>query len=139
MASRAIEVELTDEVDAAIRLTAEHSGREYAAVAGELLTEAVRMRRVPGIVFADGVSGRVARVAGTGLEVWEIIQGYQASGEEWQCLREAYDWLSEAQLRAALAYYEAFPAEIEERLQREARWTPEHLYATYPFMRPSAD
>jgi hypothetical protein len=38
-----------------------------------LLTEAEKMRRVPGIAFADGTSGRVPRIAGTGLEVFKSI------------------------------------------------------------------
>jgi len=42
-------------------------------------------------------------------------------------------WLSEAQLRAGLAYYELYPAEIEERLAREAAWTPEHTAHELPF------
>ena len=136
MPNRAVRVQVSDEVDAVIRETAERAGRDYAAVAGELLAEAVRMLRVPGIVFADGRQGRVARIAGTGLEVWEIVQGYRAVGESLERLRQAYDWLTDEQVRAALAYFEAFPAEIEARLQREAHWTPERLYTAHPFTRP---
>ena len=36
-------------------------------------------------------------------------------------LRQNYPWLSEAQLRAALGYYEIYPSEINARLEREAR------------------
>ena len=39
----------------------------------KLHSEAVKMRRAPGIVFADGPSGRRAVVAGSGLDVWEIM------------------------------------------------------------------
>ena len=42
----------------------------------------------------------------------------------------------EEQLRSALAYAEAYPDEIEARIQADEAWTPERLWETYPFMRP---
>ena len=51
-------------------------------------------------------------------------------------LRQAYHWLSEHELRAAVAYAEAYPEEIEERLRADEYWTPERVWETYPFMRP---
>ncbi len=54
------------------------SGSDFSAIAKDLLLEAIKMRRCPGIIFADGVTGRRARVAGTGLEVWEIITTYKS-------------------------------------------------------------
>ena len=45
------------------------------------LSEEEKMRRVPGILFVDGATGRRARVQGTGLEVFEIIHGYEVVGE----------------------------------------------------------
>jgi uncharacterized protein (DUF433 family) len=82
--------------------------------------EAERMRRVPGIFFADGPVGRRARVTGTGIDVFEIIKSYKAMGRDWRRLRSGYDWLSEEQLQAALDYYALYPDEIEARLEREA-------------------
>ncbi len=62
-------VRLPDELARMVRSWAEERGRPFSEVLRELLEEAVKMRRCPGIVFADGPSGRRARVAGTGLEV----------------------------------------------------------------------
>ena len=56
-----------------IERIARETGRDFSSIAKDLLGEAIKMRRCPGIVFADGVSGRRARIAGTGLEVWEVI------------------------------------------------------------------
>ena len=50
--------------------------------------EGEKMRRVLGIVFADSPSGRVARVAGTGLAAWEIIKSYRAVDRNFDQLRE---------------------------------------------------
>jgi hypothetical protein len=51
-------------------------------------------------------------------------------------LRAAYHWLTEQQLRSALAYAESYPDEIEQRLADEAEWSPDRAWETYPFMRP---
>ena len=85
------------------------------------------MRRAPGIVFADGPAGRRAVVAGSGLDVWEVVATWRAGGGDWEDLRTDYPWLAEPQLRAALAYYELYPAEIDARLAREERWTADRV------------
>jgi uncharacterized protein (DUF433 family) len=102
-----------------------------------MLSEAVKMRRIPGIVFVDASGEREARIAGTGIDVFEVVRDYRAMGCEWDALRRAYHWLQERQLRAALAYAEAYPEEIEARLKAEEAWTPERIWATYPFTKPS--
>lgn len=102
----------------------------------ELLDEAMRMRHAPGIAFADSITGRRAIIAGTGLDVWEVIAAWQMAGKKFDTLQDDFPWLSEVQLRAALAYYERYPAEIDVRLERERAWTPEQLQQTLPFVRP---
>jgi uncharacterized protein (DUF433 family) len=103
-----------------------------------MLDEALRISRAPGIVFVDGRGGRRAAVAFSGLEVWEIVATWREGGERWEALHEAYPELSELQLRAALNYHAAFPDEIDARLRREAEWTPEAVYAQFPFMNPES-
>ncbi len=87
----------------------------------ELEQEAEKMRRVPGIVFAEGSFGRVPRIDGTGIEVFEVIGVYQGLDQDRRRLRKAFDFLTESQLEAALRYYEHFPEEVDERLADEAR------------------
>jgi uncharacterized protein (DUF433 family) len=111
---------------------AEASRRDFSSVTNEMLTEAVRMRRCPGIVFADGPSGRRARIAGTGLDVWEVIAEYQSVGDDRNRLRKVYHWLTEAQLRAAIGYYSAFPAEVDRQIARNEAWTPDRLGEEHP-------
>ena len=114
---------------------AEESGKDFSIITNELLEEAVKMKRCPGIVFADGVTGRRARIAGTGIEVWEIISDYKGMNESFDALREAYHWLSEVQLRAALAYYKLYPDEINMRIERNERLTPEAIAERHPFLK----
>ncbi len=78
-----------------------------------LLEETEKQRRVPGIIFVDGAAGRRARIACTGIEVFEVIGDYKASGRDRAKAREAYHWLTDRQFDAALNYYEAYPEEID--------------------------
>lgn len=120
------------EVAKTIEEKAESSGRDFSAVANELLAEAVKMSRCPGIVFADGPSGRRARIAGTGLDVWEVIATYKSLDQDEIRLRAAYHWLAEPQLRAALAYYRLYADEIERQTARNESWSSEKLAASHP-------
>jgi len=130
-------VRLVDRVDAGVQALARKSGRDVSAVINELLDEGLRMRRVPGIAFGESRGGRVARLAGTGLAVYEVIRSLHEMDNDPARLRKAYGWLSEQQLRSALAYAEAYSNEIEQRLSDDEEWTPERVWETYPFMRPT--
>ena len=98
-----------------------HEQTMAAIKRGQMLGEAERIRRVPGIVFVDGAAGRRARVAGTGLDVFEIVKTLREVDGDLSRLHEAYSWLSEAQLQAALTYTKEYPVEIEQRLDLEER------------------
>lgn len=136
MATKVKGVRISDELDREISQESADRDRTWSALAAELLDEAIRMRRAPGIGFVDGPTGRRAVVAGTGLDVWEVIATWKACGGGFAKLRKSYPWLTEPQLRAPLAYYELYPGEIDARLEREARWTPERVARELPFARP---
>ena len=114
-------------------------GKSWSATTQELLDEAIRMRRAPGIVFADGPAGRRAAIAGSGLDVWEVIAAWRAMGEDLGRLRAGYPRLTEAQLRAAVSYYRLYPEEIDARLKRERSWTPERVRRELPFATPPGE
>ena len=97
------------------------TGRDFSTITKDLLTEAIKMRRCPGIMFGEGVSGRRAKVAGTGIEVWEIIAAYKSVGNDLKRLKKAYHWLSQEQVKAALSYYSAYPEEIDRLIDRNER------------------
>ena len=90
MSARPVSLRIPEEIRASIEETAVRSGRGFSSVANEMLTEAVKMRHIPGIVFADGPAGRRARIAGTGIDVFEIVRDYRAMGADWAQLRQAY-------------------------------------------------
>jgi uncharacterized protein (DUF433 family) len=110
------------------------SGKEFSTVANELLEEAVRMKRCPGIIFTEGTAGRRARIAGTGIEVWEVIATYKGVAEDFARLRQAYHWLNEQQLRAATGYYMIYKEEIERLIKQNKELNREQVHKKYPFL-----
>ena len=125
-------VETTKEIEQ----MAKETGQDFSNVTKDLLQEAIKMRRCPGIIFAEGTSGRRARIAGTGIEVWEVIAAYKSVKEDFKRLKKAYHWLSGEQLKAALGYYAIYPKEIDRLIEQNEQWNDERLRERYPFMRP---
>jgi len=103
-----------------VQRTARRSRRPFSEVVQDLLEEALRMRQCPGIYFADEPAGREAKVAGTGLSVWEVIRDYLAEGRDETKLREALPHLTPAQIKGALLYYRGWPKEIDELIADNA-------------------
>jgi uncharacterized protein (DUF433 family) len=77
-------------------------------------------------------------VAGTGIEVWEVIGAYKSVKEDFKRLQKAYHWLSGAQLKAALGYYTIYPQEIDRLIEQNEQWNDEKVRDRYPFMRSSS-
>src|SRR5579883_1997598 len=100
-------------------------------MATETLSEAEKARLIPGIHFMTEPTGRCAKVPGTGLGVWEIIIRFKDIGNDRAALSREFDWLTEAQLNTALAYYVSFPSEIDQRIAMEDKYTPEYIAAKY--------
>ena len=117
-----------------IERIARETGRDFSSIAKDLLAEAIKMRRCPGIVFVDGVSGRRARIAGTGLEVWEVISTYRSVNQDFGRLQKAYHWLTEQQLRAAIGYYAVYREEIDELIKLNESWSRETVNERFPFL-----
>lgn len=136
MTTKAKGIRISDALDREIERESEVRGRSWSSMTSELLEEAIRMRRAPGILFVDGPVGRRAVVAGTGLDVWEIVATWREGKEDDGELRKNYPWLTEPQIRSALGYYTLYPQEIDARLEREEQWTPERIEAELPFARP---
>lgn len=112
---------LKPKLRAGITRIAKKTNRSFSEVAQMLLEEALRMRECPGIYFADEPAGRDAKVAGTGLGVWEIMRDYLGVGRDLRRFRKAMPFISEAQLQAALLYYERYRREIDAEIRENKR------------------
>ena len=122
-----------------IERIASETGREFSSIAKDLLAEAVRMRRCPGIMFVNGVKGIKAKIAGTGLDVCEIIATYISVNNNFPRLSKAYHWLSDQQLQAAIGYYTAYRDEIDCLIEQNESWNRKAVVDHYPFLDPFLD
>ncbi len=105
--------------------------RSVADVAQELLDEALRMRRCPGVYFADEASGRTAKIGGTGLAVWEVLRDFSRDQDS-NRIRQVFPQLSQAQVTAALMYYTRYREDVQLKINANAALTSEAIERQYP-------
>lgn len=122
--------ELIREID----LIAKTAKKDFTTVTNELLQEALKAHHCPGIIFSEGTSGKRARAAGTGIDVWEIIATYQSVNNDFNRLKKTYNWLTIQQLRAAIGYYNLYQEEIDNLISENAGWTSDEIAKKYPFL-----
>src|SRR6267142_6828796 len=114
-----------------LETTAARTRRSVADVAQELLDEALRMRKCPGIYFADEPSGRTAKIGGTGLAVWEVLRDF-SKDQNSRRIRKAFPQLSQAQVTAALMYNSRYRDEVQAKIDANAALTPENIERRFP-------
>ncbi len=131
-------IRLPEEAVKEIEALALGTGRDFSGIARDLLIEAVKLRRCPGVTFADGPTGRRARIAGTGIDIWEFIATFKSLGENYDQLKQTYHWLSDQQIRSALSYYALYPDEIDEKITRNEDLTQRQIVKRFPFLSKTA-
>ncbi len=124
-------IRLPQSEDSFIKHEADRLGRSRGSVIGAYATEAIRMRRYPGIAFRGDDRRRRAWVLGPGLDVWEVVALLRDFGSE-QSFAQEYG-LRIGQVRVALAYYNEFREEIDELIARGRR-SEEELRSQYPLI-----
>jgi uncharacterized protein (DUF433 family) len=108
------------------------SGHSRSVVVEELAEEAAKARLHPGIAFRG--RPRRAWVIGSGLDVWEIVEMLRSYRGDEESLLANHPLLNVQRIRAAQAYAERFPEEIEALI--EANHRPlEEIVELYPFIR----
>lgn len=110
------------------------SAMDFTAAVNELLEEALKMHRCPGVVFTEGTSGKRARIAGAGIEVWEVVADYKSVGEDFKRLKKTYHWLTDQQLKTAIGYYRLYPEEIDAIVSENEGLTQKEIQRKYPFL-----
>lgn len=119
------------EVESLLRLKNE----TFSSMTAELLSEAIKMRKCPGIVFVDGPTGRRARIEGTGIDVWELISAFHDLKDDLPSLKESFHWLTDRQIMAAMGYARRYPDEIEMLIRKNTEWSKESARTELPFTR----
>lgn len=128
--SRVVRLRLKDEQIERLQHAATRLGRSPAEAAALLLEEALRQREYPFIEFRDSPAGRQAYLQGTRIAVWHVAalaREYEGDVSE----AAAYLEIPDAQVKAALAYADAYADEIEGAITDDA-WVAEHLLPLTP-------
>ena len=99
------------------------------ALTERYIAEGVKMDEHPGIAFREGALGRRAILAGTRLDVWQVIETVRGSGNSVQ-EAAAYLGIPPARVTAAVNYYAAYRDEVDEITERE-RAVSERAEATW--------
>jgi uncharacterized protein (DUF433 family) len=85
-------------------------------LAQRYVEEGLRMDEHPLIRFADGPAGRRARLLGTGKDVWEVIAVVRDNdGSAAGAAR--YLEIPLGLIQAAIAYYGAYTAEVDQQIE----------------------
>jgi uncharacterized protein (DUF433 family) len=125
---RPLSIRLGRDFEELLELEAGRAGISKTRMLERLAEEALRMRRFPGVVFRGPEHRRRASIAGTGMDVWEIVMLHEAEGRE--TLLEAHP-VTGRQLDTALAYYREHPEEVDRFLEENGR-QPEYWQRLYP-------
>jgi uncharacterized protein (DUF433 family) len=93
---------------------------------------------IPSLIAIDGPSEETARIAGTGIDCFSVFRTFLELDRQWNALRHAFHWLSEAQIRAALDYADAHADAMARRLaaDRMADQRLADLWRRFPNTRP---
>jgi uncharacterized protein (DUF433 family) len=97
---------------------AAQTGESPNSLGARYLDEGLRMDEHPQIRFREGAAGRRAALAGTRLDVWQVIETLRNSGNSVE-ETAAYFSIPEAWVRACVRYYAAYPDEVDALAQRE--------------------
>lgn len=124
-------IRLDADLDVRITAMARRLRRSKASVLQSLADEAERTRRHPGIWFVGDEEHRCAALAGTRWKLYLLIPVLRDHERDLASfLSDHAPTLTEAQCRAALAYYREFPTEIDEEVAYANRpieaWRREH-------------
>lgn len=112
-----VSARVPDETARELRACAQDEERSVSEIMSRAIQEYVRAARFPGILFVSGANGRRrARLAG-GPDVWEVV--LVGRDLAWDPEKTgAHLGIPAPAARSALAFYAAYPDEIDARLKR---------------------
>jgi uncharacterized protein (DUF433 family) len=113
-----VSVRLDDALAERLRLRARAAGESLSDRLRRYADEGGRRDEHPLITFRDGPTGRRAGLI-SGPDVWEVVMWLEDLGGEPDRVRAlaAEQDLSRAQIEAALRYRDAYPEEIQARIE----------------------
>lgn len=127
--SQPLSVRLNDATISRLGVRARRAHLPLRTLAQRYVEEGLRMDEHPLIRFTDGPAGRRARLIGTGKDVWEVIAVVRDNGGK-ATKAARYLEIPLGLVQAAIAYYGAYTAEIDEQIDANERETAE-AHAAY--------
>jgi uncharacterized protein (DUF433 family) len=100
-----------------LRRQADETGESTNRLCARYIEEGLRMDEHPLIRFREGAAGRRAALAGTRLDVSQVIETLRSSRNSTE---ETAGYLSipESWVRACVRYYAAYPDEVDALIER---------------------
>jgi uncharacterized protein (DUF433 family) len=114
--SQPLSVRLNDATISRLGTRAQRVHLAPRTLAQRYVEEGLRMDEHPLVRFADGPAGRRARLIGTGKDVWEVIEVVRDNGGD-AAESARYLEISLGLVQAAIAYYGAYAAEIDQQIE----------------------
>jgi uncharacterized protein (DUF433 family) len=97
---------------------AAQTGESANSLGARYIDEGLRMDEHPLIRFREAAGGRRAALAGTRLDVWQVVETLQNSGNSVERAAE-YLAIPHPWVRACVRYYAAYPDEVHEFAERQ--------------------
>ena len=114
---------LPEDLLAKLDQEADASGTSVTSLVATLLNEGITTRRFPGVIYRDGPIGRRAGLV-AGPDIWEVVRAVRdTKGRGEKRLGAVADTtgLLLSQIRLAVDFYAAHPAEIDQRIEADNR------------------
>lgn len=119
--SAPVTIRLGSDLVKAVQAKAARARRSRSDMIAELIRLGLDVLRYPGITFVEGPAGLRAHIAGSGLDVWEVVMVHRAHKRAEEATLMHLRQLSRRQLKTALAYYQDHRREIDGILSEQAR------------------
>ncbi len=120
MATRTRSFRLGEETLERLGERASETGETASALAARYLEEGLRTDAHPFVVFMSRPGGRRAMLAGTRLNIADVVATAKAAGSP-EGTAESLD-LPLSRVKAALSYYADFQQEIDAEIERDRRF-----------------
>ena len=130
--SRVISLRVKDDQAQSLDRLARRFGRSVGATAGLLLAEKLKEEEFAYIEFRATPAGRQPYIRGTRLAVWQVVLIARGFDMDASKVAEAYGFVREEQIRAALTYAQAYPGEIDPVIDYVENFTFEDLTRIVP-------
>src|SRR5579871_5977644 len=132
MMSQPVTVRLAEPIADELRFIARREHRSVSEIGARFIEEGLRQNRFPHIEFRSFNGERHACIQGA-LQVWQLIMVAKDYGMDVQQVA-SHLCLRPEEVQAALNYYKAYPAEIDEALE-ENDIGEERLRQMFPNLR----